>query len=57
MNTTLLFLIPLLPLCCGAANALCGMRLPRRFAVVLAVGGVAASVEGSGDRSIDVRTW
>jgi len=43
MNPKLLFLIPLLPLLCGAANALCGMRLPRRLAVILAVGGVAAA--------------
>jgi len=43
MNAQLLFLIPLLPLFCGVANVLFGMRLPRRLAVALAVGGVAAS--------------
>jgi NADH-quinone oxidoreductase subunit L len=43
MNPKLLFLIPLLPLLCGAANAIFGMRLPRRLAVTLAVGGVAAA--------------
>jgi NADH-quinone oxidoreductase subunit L len=43
MTDKLLFLIPLLPLLCGAANAIFGMRLPRRLAVTLAVGGVAAS--------------
>jgi NADH-quinone oxidoreductase subunit L len=43
MTAKFLFLIPLLPLFCGVANILFGMRLPRRFAVALAVGGVAAS--------------
>ena len=43
MTAKLLFLIPLLPLFCGVANVLFGMRLPRRLAVALAVGGVAAS--------------
>jgi NADH-quinone oxidoreductase subunit L len=43
MTAKLLFLIPLLPLFCGVANALFGMRLPRRLAVALAVGGVAAA--------------
>jgi NADH-quinone oxidoreductase subunit L len=66
MNAVLLFLIPLLPLCCGAANALFGMRLPRRLAVALAVGGVAASAlltalawplaEGEGTRAM-LGTW
>jgi NADH-quinone oxidoreductase subunit L len=43
MNASLLFLIPLLPLACGAANALFGLRLPRAVAVALAVGGAAGS--------------
>jgi NADH-quinone oxidoreductase subunit L len=43
MSAKLLFLIPLLPLFCGVANALFGMRLPRRLAVALAVGGVATA--------------
>jgi len=43
MTANLLFLIPLLPLLCGAANVLFGMRLPRRLAVALAVGGVMAA--------------
>ncbi len=43
MNAQLLFLIPLLPLVCGVANALFGMRLPGRLTGALAVVGVAAS--------------
>jgi len=40
MNESLLFLILLMPLLCGALNALFGMRLPRLLSEVLAVGGV-----------------
>ncbi len=43
MNQTLLFLIPLLPLCCAVVNMLFGMRLPRLVAETLAVCGVAAA--------------
>ena len=43
MMADLLFLIPLLPLLCGAVNALFGMRLPRRLAEFLAVAGVVAA--------------
>ena len=43
MNESLLFLIPLLPLCCAVINMVFGMRLPRLFAEVLAVTGVAGS--------------
>ena len=43
MNQTLLFLIPLLPLCCAVANMLFGMRLPRLVPETLAVCGVIGS--------------
>ncbi|MDT8440623.1 MAG: NADH-quinone oxidoreductase subunit L [Desulfuromonadales bacterium] len=43
MNETLLFLIPLLPLCCALLNMLVGMRLPRLFAETVAVSGVATA--------------
>jgi NADH-quinone oxidoreductase subunit L len=43
MTANLLFLIPLLPLLCGGLNALFGVRLPRRLAEFLSVGGVAAA--------------
>ncbi len=43
MNESLLFLIPLLPLACGVINLLFGMRLPRLFAEVMAVTGVAGA--------------
>ena len=41
MNESLLFLIPLLPLCCALVNLIFGMRLPRLFAEVMAVTGMA----------------
>jgi NADH-quinone oxidoreductase subunit L len=44
MSETLLFLILLPPLCCALLNMLFGMRLPRLFSEVMAVGGVAASL-------------
>lgn len=66
MNQTLLFLIPLLPLCCAVLNMLFGMRLPRLFAETLAVSGVAASflltllfwgyADGDGTRAV-LGTW
>ena len=43
MSETLLFLIPLLPLCCAVINMLFGMRLPRLFAEIMAVTGVAGA--------------
>jgi len=43
MNQALLFLIPLLPLCCAVLNMLFGMRLPRLVTETLAVAGVAAA--------------
>jgi len=43
MNESLLFLILLLPLCCAVINMLFGMRLPRLFAEVMAVIGVAGA--------------
>jgi NADH-quinone oxidoreductase subunit L len=43
MNQDLLFLIPLLPLCCAVLNMLFGMRLPRLVTETLAVCGVAVS--------------
>jgi NADH:ubiquinone oxidoreductase subunit 5 (subunit L)/multisubunit Na+/H+ antiporter MnhA subunit len=43
MNESLLFLIPLLPLCCAVINMVFGMRLPRLFAEVLAVTGIAGA--------------
>ncbi len=66
MNETLLFLIPLLPLVCGALNAIFGMRAPRLFAETLAVFGVGASTlvtlllwsyaDGEGSRAV-LYTW
>ena len=43
MNQTLLFLIPLLPLCCAVLNMLFGMRLPRLVTETLAISGVATA--------------
>ena len=43
MSESLLFLIPLLPLCCAVINMLFGMRLPRLFAEIMAVTGVAGA--------------
>ena len=43
MTDKTLFLIPLLPLLCGALNVLFGMRLPRQLSQAIAVGGVASS--------------
>ena len=43
MNESLLFLILLLPLSCAVINMLFGMRLPRLFAEVMAVIGVAGA--------------
>ena len=66
MNESLLFLIPLLPLCCAVINMVFGMRLPRLFAEVLAVMGVAGAfvltvlfwgyAEGEGTRAV-LFTW
>ncbi len=66
MSETLLFLIPLLPLCCAVLNMLFGMRLPRLFAETLAVAGVAGAfiltilfwgyAEGEGTRAV-LFTW
>lgn len=66
MSESLLFLIPLLPLVCAVVNMLFGMRLPRFFAEVLAVTGVAGAflltvlfwgyAEGEGTRAI-LFTW
>jgi NADH-quinone oxidoreductase subunit L len=66
MNESLLFLIPLLPLCCAVINMLFGMRLPRLFAEVRAVTGVAGAfvltllfwgyAEGEGSRAV-LFTW
>lgn len=66
MNESLLFLIPLLPLCCAVINMVFGMRLPRLFAEVLAVTGVAGAfvltllfwgyAEGEGTRAV-LFTW
>ncbi len=66
MSETLLFLIPLLPLLCAVVNMLFGMRLPRLFAEVLAVSGVAGAfaltllfwgyAEGEGTRAV-LFTW
>ena len=66
MSETLLFLIPLLPLCCAVINMLFGMRLPRLFAEIMAVTGVAGAflltllfwgyAEGEGTRVI-LFTW
>ena len=66
MNESLLFLILLLPLICGALNAIFGMRAPRLFSETLAVFGVATSAlltllfwsyaEGEGSRAI-LYTW
>lgn len=62
MNESLLFLIPLLPLCCAVINMVFGMRLPRLFTEVLAVFGVGGSffltwifwgyAEGEGTRAV-----
>ncbi|MEJ2519427.1 MAG: NADH-quinone oxidoreductase subunit L [Desulfuromonadales bacterium] len=66
MSETLLFLIPLLPLFCAVAIMLFGMRLPRLFAEVLAVTGVAGAflltlllwpyADGEGTRAV-LFTW
>jgi len=66
MSETLLFLIPLLPLLCAVVNMLFGMRLPRLFAEILAVTGVAGAfvltllfwgyAEGEGTRAV-LFTW
>ncbi len=66
MNHSLLFLIPLLPLFCAVINLLFGMRLPRLFAEVMAVTGVAGAfvltlifwghAEGEGTRAV-LFTW
>jgi len=66
MNQDLLFLIPLLPLCCAVLNMLFGMRLPRLVAETLAVSGVAAAflltilfwghAAGEGTRAV-LGTW
>ncbi len=66
MNHSLLFLIPLLPLFCAVINMLFGMRLPRLFAEVMAVTGVAGAfaltlifwghAEGEGTRAV-LFTW
>ena len=66
MNESLLFLILLLPLFCAVINMLFGMRLPRLFAEVMAVTGVAAAfvltilfwgyAEGEGTRAV-LFTW
>ena len=66
MSETLLFLIPLLPLCCAVINMLFGMRLPRLFAEIMAVTGVAGAfcmtllfwgyAEGEGTRAV-LFTW
>jgi NADH-quinone oxidoreductase subunit L len=66
MNESLLFLILLLPLLCAVVNMLFGMRLPRLFAEVLAVTGVAGAfvltvlfwryAEGEGTRTA-LFTW
>ena len=66
MNESLLFLIPLLPLVCGAINLLFVMRLPRLFAEVMAVTGVAGAfaltllfwghASGEGTRAV-LFTW
>jgi len=66
MNDSLLFLIPLLPLLCAVINMLFGMRLPRLFAEVMAVTGVAGAfaltllfwshAEGDGSRAV-LFTW
>ena len=66
MSETLLFLIPLLPLCCAVANMIFGMRLPRLFAETMAVTGVAGAflltllfwghAEGEGTRAV-LFTW
>ena len=66
MNESLLFLILLLPLVCGAVNAMFGMRAPRLFAETLAVSGVAVSTlmtllmwsyaDGEGSRAV-LYTW
>src|SRR5210317_610123 len=66
MSESLLFLIPLLPLCCAVINMLFGMRLPRLFAEIMAVTGVAGAflltilfwgyAEGEGTRVV-IFTW
>jgi NADH-quinone oxidoreductase subunit L len=66
MNESLLFLIPLMPLFCAVVNMLFGMRLPRLFAEVMAVIGVASAfvltmlfwgyAEGEGTRAV-LFTW
>jgi len=66
MSETLLFLILLLPLCCAVLNMLFGMRLPRLFAEIMAVTGVAGAflltilfwgyAEGEGTRAV-LFTW
>jgi NADH-quinone oxidoreductase subunit L len=66
MNDSLLFLIPLLPLFCAVINVLFGMRLPRLFAEVMAVTGVAGAfaltlvfwghADGDGTRAV-LFTW
>ena len=66
MNESLLFLIPLLPLLCAVINMFFGMRLPRLFAEVMAVVGVAGAfvltilfwgyAEGEGTRAV-LFTW
>lgn len=66
MSESLLFLIPLLPLCCAVINMLFGMRLPRLFAEIMAVTGVAGAflltilfwgyAEGEGTRAV-MFTW
>ncbi len=66
MNESLLFLILLLPLSCAVINMLFGMRLPRLFAEVMAVIGVAGAfvltvlfwdyAEGEGTRAV-LFTW
>ena len=66
MSETLLFLIPLLPLCCAVINMLFGMRLPRLFAEIMAVTGVAGAflltilfwgyAEGEGTRVV-IFSW
>ena len=66
MNESLLFLILLLPLFCAVINMLFGMRLPRLFAEVMAVSGVAGAfvltllfwgyAEGDGSRAV-LFTW
>ncbi len=66
MNESLLFLIPLMPLFCAVVNMCFGMRLPRLFAEVMAVIGVASAfvltmlfwgyAEGEGTRAV-LFTW